>query len=121
MQHADDGAVLDSTYPDLFLECRGLGHLWKLIGYYHQGPEVVRAVMCSRCRMDRHDRWSRGGERLGATYSQPDGYRIGDGGASKWEVRQETLSRVTIFDSADAMHAHLLSGKGSRPRKKATG
>jgi hypothetical protein len=113
---ADDGAVLDESYPDKYLSCRSIGHQWKVIGLFHQGPDVVRALLCGRCDMDRHDYWTRGGERLGSRYHQPDGYRIGDGGASTWEVRREVLNRVTVYDSEDRMMAHLMSG---RTKKKA--
>jgi len=115
-EHTDDRPQeLDSDYPDKFLECRSLQHHWKVIGYYHAMGEIVRALMCERCGTDRHDYWSPSGVRLRNTYSYTDGYSIGNGGASKWEVRQEVLNRVTVYDSPDAMHAALMSGrKGKR-------
>lgn len=119
--HDDDYADLDSNYPGKFLECRSLQHRWKLIGFFHQGGEVVRALVCERCDMDRHDYWSRGGARLRSNYHQPDGYRIGNGGASQWEVRQEVLNRVTVYGSEDQMHASLMAGKGRKAAKKAAG
>lgn len=113
----DDGTELDSSYPDRFLECRSLQHHWKLIGYYHALGEIVRALMCERCGTDRHDYWSPGGARLRNTYTYTDGYSIGNGGASKWEVRQEVLNRVTVYDSPEAMHDALFGGR----KRKSTG
>jgi hypothetical protein len=100
-------ATLDSSYPAKYLECRSLQHRWRLLGFFRANGEIVRALVCERCNMDRHDRWGATGYRYGATYSQPDGYRIGNGGASAWEVRQEVLNRVTIYDSAMAMQAAI--------------
>lgn len=102
-----DGATLDETYPERFLMCRSLQHRWHQIGFFRANGEVVRALVCERCNMDRHDRWSPTGYRYGSTYAQPDGYRIGDGGVSAWEVRQEVLHRVTVYDSAEAMTAAI--------------
>lgn len=110
----DQITQLDSDYPDKFLECRSLAHRWRQIGFYHANGEVVRALMCERCGTDRHDYWSRSGARLRNSYSYSDGYSIGNGGVSRWEVRQEVLSRVTVYDSAEAMNAALLGGRRSR-------
>jgi hypothetical protein len=105
---------LDSSYPDTYLECRSVGHRWKVIGFYHQGGEIVRALLCDRCDMDRHDYWSRQGARLRNSYIQPGGYGITNGGVSKHEVRQEVLNRVDVYDSAEAMNAAIL---GTKKRK----
>lgn len=114
---------LDSSYPDRFLECRSIGHQWQLVGYYHAYGEIVRSLHCPRCNTDRHDRWTRGGARLGNNYTYTDGYGISGGGVTKHEVRQETLRRVHVFDSADDMHRALMSGKSKKApaKKRATG
>lgn len=104
-------AVLDANYPDQFLQCRSLQHRWRLLGFFRANGEVIRALVCERCKMDRHDRWSPTGYRYGSTYTQPDGYRIGDGGASAWEVRQEVLNRVTVYESAAAMNDAIFGSK----------
>lgn len=116
----DKAEELDASYPDKFLECRSIGHQWNLIGFYHAYGEIVRALHCPRCNTDRHDRWTPGGSRLGNTYTYSAGYAIGNGGASKFEVRQETLRRVTVYDSADDMHRSLMAGR-SKAKKKAAG
>lgn len=124
-EHPDAVEELDSDYPENYLQCRSLQHRWGLIGYYHAGGEIVRSLMCERCGMDRHDFWSPGGVRLRNTYTQPSGYRITNGGASKHEVRREVLNRVTVYDNEDLMHAALMSGRGKSKSKaearKATG
>jgi len=115
----DDTTDLDRDYPDIYLECRSLQHRWKLVGYFHAYGEIVRSLTCERCTMDRHDRWSPGGVRLGSSDTQPDGYRIGNGGATAFEVRREVLNRVTIYENEDDMHRTLMAAKGRRTKKKA--
>jgi len=107
-----DGAVLDASYPEHYLMCRSLQHRWRLIGFFRANGEVIRALTCERCHADRHDRWSTNGYRYGSTYSYSDGYRIGDGGASAWEVRQEVLNRFTIYDSPEAMNEAIFGKAG---------
>ena len=80
-------------------------------GFFEANGEVIRALVCERCTTDRHDRWSRNGYRYGSTYNHPDGYRIGNGGASAWEVRQEVLTRVTVYASAEAMNAAIFGAR----------
>src|SRR5262245_56911172 len=106
---------IGADYSDVFLECRVDRHRWKLIGFYHADGAIVRSSMCDRCGCDRRQRWSAGGTILGNSYDYPDGYRIA-GGVSPWEVRTEVMSRVTIYDSPDAMHQALVGR-----RKKSAG
>jgi hypothetical protein len=105
---------LDSSYPQTFLECRDIRHPWQIVGYYHQGGEIVRTLTCPRCGTDRRDYWSPGGMRRRNVYSYADGYRIGDGGVSMFEVRQEVLHRVTVYENEDDMNASLF-----KPRRRA--
>ena len=114
MADDDRATQLDRDYPDRFLQCRSLQHRWQQIGFFHANGEVVRALVCERCGTDRHDRWSRNGSRIGSSYSYTDGYSIGAGGVSAFEVRQEVLNRVTVYDSQDAMNAAIFSGRGKR-------
>jgi hypothetical protein len=117
----DERTELDATYPDRYLECRGLQHRWRVLGYYHANGEVIRSLSCERCGTDRHDRWSPGGARLGSTYDYAEGYSIhtGDRPVRAFEVRAEVLNRVTVYDSADALNQAILSGKRRKPVRKA--
>lgn len=108
---------LSPKYPDNFLTCRELHHSWERIGFYHADGEIVRALMCTRCRADRHDYWSPGGRILRRRYDYPEGYSLSTGGRiSAWSVRQEVLSRVTVYDSPDAMHDALFGPKAKAKR-----
>lgn len=109
----DEGIGKD--YSDTFLECRVDRHRWKVIGFYHADGNVVRSSMCERCGCDRRQRWTPGGSIIGNSYDYPDGYRI-MGGVSPWEVRVEVMSRVTVYDSADAMHDALFGGSKANRR-----
>jgi len=115
--HEDsDGAVLDGSYPDTYLDCRTIQHDWHRIGCYHAYGELVRVLHCNRCGTDRHDHWSASGHRMrAATYDYPDDYKL-SGGPALWEVRRESISRMTIYESADALNAAILGG-----RKRAAG
>src|SRR5262245_39589491 len=63
--HEDsDGAVLDASYPDTYLDCRTIQHDWRRIGCYHAYGELVRVLHCNRCGTDRHDHWSASGHRM---------------------------------------------------------
>jgi hypothetical protein len=105
---------LDASYPDKYLTCRDIRHHWQVVGYYHANGEIVRTVTCRNCGTDRRDYWSPGGMRRRNVYSYPDDYRIGDGGVSMFEVRQEVLSRVTVYETEDQMNASLF-----KPRRRA--
>jgi hypothetical protein len=111
----DERTELDASYPDQFLECRALQHRWVVIGYYHANGEVNRSVTCERCHTDRHDRWSRNGTRLGASYDYADGYAIHAGEPVRaYEVRREVLSRVTVYDSQDALNDAIFGKRSKR-------
>jgi hypothetical protein len=104
---------LDKSYPANFLDCRDLRHPWRAVGYYHAGGYIIRVLICPRCDTTRRDRWSADGSRYPPTYTYPDGYRIGGGGVAMYEVRQEVLSRVTVYETEDQMNAELF-----KPRRR---
>lgn len=107
---------LDASYPEKFLDCRDLRHPWQRVGSYHLSGDIIRVLHCPRCGTDRRDKWAPSGYRRPSTYDYPDGYRIGDGGASALDVRQEVLRRFVVYESEDDMNAALLK---SRRRRKA--
>jgi hypothetical protein len=108
----NDPTELSRDYPDRFLDCRAIGHRWRVIGYFHANGEVNRSLMCERCKSDRRDRWSPGGTRLGSSYDHAEGYLIHGGEAVRaYDVRKEVLSRVTIYDSAEAMAEAMFKGR----------
>jgi len=114
----DERTELDASYPDTFLACRALQHRWVVIGYYHANGEIIRSVTCERCHTDRHDRWSKSGSmRLGSSYDYAEGYAIHAGEAIRaYEVREEVLKRVTVYDSQDAMNDAIFGGRSKRAK-----
>ena len=114
-QTDDERTGLDGSYPQQFLDCRDLRHPWKVVGFYHQGGDVIRSLMCPQCGSDAYDTWSPGATcRRARRYKYAEGYRIGGGGISMQEVREEVLNRVRVFDSEEAMNAELF-----KPRRRA--
>jgi len=100
-RRADDD-TLGPNYPVDYLQCRDLRHAWKLVGYYRANGHIVRALVCERCDMDRHDRLWSSGRLAGRTYTPPEGYYV-PGGVELVDVRAELMDRFTIFESEDDM------------------
>ena len=86
------------------MECRNLGHVWRILGYYRDGDAVLRRLGCARCDTERADRWRRDGLRLSARYTYADGYRRGPGeGIKPFEVRAEMIRRATVYRNESEM------------------
>jgi hypothetical protein len=110
-----------STYDETFLECRNLGHVWRVLGYFRAPTgNVVRHLRCQRCETIRVDAWAFNGDRLGARYHHADGYLITDVGAPihAHDVRVEMIKRATIYESEADMLASITT---PRPRRRAAG
>ena len=96
------------AYDAVYLECRNLGHVWRVAGYYRDGEAVLRRLGCARCSTERTDRWRRDGFRLSARYTYVDGYRMGPGeGVSPGEVRVEMLRRANVYRNEAEMIAAM--------------
>lgn len=117
----DERVELDADYPQQFLDCRDLRHPWKTVGFYHQGGDIVRSLMCPQCNSSAYDTWSPGANRRKPRrYDYADGYRIGGGArVSMQEVREEVLNRVTVYDTVEDMNAALFKPRRGRARKGA--
>lgn len=103
-------------YDEDYLTCRNLGHRWTAIGFYRSAyaGEVRRRLECERCGGARIDRWeARGVNRIGASYSYHDGYRLPGSQPTASAVRVEVVRRATVFASEDEMLAALTNGAGS--------
>lgn len=111
------------NYDDVFLTCRDLRHVWRLVGYYRDNGAVRRLLDCERCGTQRNDRWSQSGERIASSYNYAEQYRM-EGGMDAVEVRREAMHRATIYTSEDQMIHALTAGgrpqaRGSRGRNVA--
>jgi hypothetical protein len=108
MSPARGGGGPLTQYDGTYLECRNLGHVWRVAGYYRDGDAVLRRLGCQRCETERTDRWRRDGERLSARYAYADGYRMGTGeGVKPYEVRAEMMRRATVYRNEAEMFAAL--------------
>jgi hypothetical protein len=101
-------------YDDDQLECRGLAHAWRVIGYFREPDGIVaRDVVCDRCETERTDRWNREtGERQPARYRYATGYRIAAEGerVEGTAVRLETIRRADVFASESQMLDAMTGG-----------
>lgn len=115
-QYEDDPEYALQQYDDTFLLCRDLRHAWATQGFYKAGRDLRRRLVCERCGTERTDIWSATGEtRLGNAYRYPDGFKIGRG--ITWAlVRQEVVSRVTIYENEEQMLNALFSKPRARKR-----
>lgn len=107
------------AYDDVFLTCRDLRHVWRLVGYYREGGTVRRLLDCSRCGTQRNDRWLPNGERVASSYSYAEQYQM-QGGMDAWEVRREAMHRATIYNSEDQM-IHALTAATRTPKVRRSG
>ena len=61
-----------STYDETYLECRNLGHVWRVVGYFRGATgAVLRHLRCQRCETVRVDNWTLSGDRVGAAITTP--------------------------------------------------
>ena len=94
-------------YDGDYLQCRNLGHVWNVWGYYRRGSEVYRHLDCRRCRTERIDHWGTNGARLGNRYLYVEGYRIDrdddDPRLTTTDVRIEMMRRAKVYSSEQAM------------------
>jgi len=106
-----------SAYDEGYLECRNLGHPWRVIGYFRGASGLVlRHVRCQRCETVRIDKWALNGDRIGSTYHHAEGYLMpGLGGAvNPHDVRVEVIKRAVVFASEGEMLAAVTA---RRPRR----
>lgn len=98
-----------TEYDGTYLECRNLGHVWRVAGYYRDGEVVLRRLGCMRCETDRTDRWRRDGFRLPSRYGYVEGYKIegADTPVRPVDVRVEMMRRATIYKDEADMLANL--------------
>jgi hypothetical protein len=94
-------------YEGSWLECRNLGHIWKVWGYYRRGADVYRHLDCQRCHTERVDHWGSNGARLGNRYHYIDGYQLRSDDdhprITTTDVRLEMMTRAKVFASEEAM------------------
>jgi hypothetical protein len=108
---ARPGPIL-SRYDGVYLDCRNLGHVWRIAGYYREGDAVLRRLECQRCGTERTDRWRRDGFRPSARYHYVDGYRMTEGEpVTPTDVRAEMMRRATIYKSQEEMLAAMTGGE----------
>ena len=101
------------NYDGTYLNCRNLGHVWDVVGYYRLDGEVRRRLDCARCGCERLDRWGTNGYRFGSAYTYPEAYRVsleGDERLTTTDVRMEVLARAVVYASQDEMLAHMTGG-----------
>lgn len=104
------------NYDDVYLTCRDLRHVWRLVGYYREGGSVRRVLDCERCGTQRNDKWMPNGERVTSSYSYAEQYQM-EAGMGTWEVRLESMRRATIYTSEDHMIQALTSGGVPKVRR----
>lgn len=90
---------------DTYLECRDLGHSWRVRTLTRQEIRegvrgkhkalwgYLRVARCSRCRTVRTDRIDALGNVSTRSYSYPDNYQIEEKGVSKGQFRLEIIQR----------------------------
>lgn len=109
--------VVLSTYDETYLECRNLGHVWRVLGYFRApAGTVVRHLRCQRCETIRVDHWGFTGDRYPSRYHHAEGYLLPDVGAPirAYEIRVETIRRATIYETEADMLASLDGGRRRR-------
>lgn len=112
----DDEEVIANIHelPEKFLECRTIGHTWKLtyLGPLHgapadarerarrsmYSPDGVRITRCGRCRTDRQDfflyRFGKGLPMfLTRSYAYPDTYQVPGSGNYRANILGELFAR----------------------------
>jgi hypothetical protein len=104
---------------DVSLTCRrgsGIGHAWRVLGWYQHGDETRRSSVCDRCGTTKTDRWvKRTGERHAPRYEHPDGYSLPEQ-PQAYEVRMEVMRRARVFASEEAMITALTEGAVRRSK-----
>lgn len=88
-----------SDYNDTFLECRGLSHLWRHVGYFLDGAYVNRMCVCTRCTCQKIQQTTRDGQLIGTKYQHPDDYLIQGSYIERQDVRREQIKRAGINGS----------------------
>lgn len=103
------------SYDDTYLQCRNLGHRWRVLGFF-KAPDGVtcRSLQCDECDTKRTDYWdSRTGERFQGRYNYAAGYHLSADGdyAHASDVRIEVMRRATVYANESAMLAAITGGK----------
>lgn len=96
------------TKPDIYIECREIGHKWLKIGYFHWSDKgrsaVCRKQKCERCDTTKDTYLSSDGVILESRYDYPDHYlAVGEGRVAPSEVRREAMRRSTVYGSEATM------------------
>lgn len=107
-EHNDN--TLDLThYEEVFLDCRGLQHVWASVGFFQDGGYVSRLVRCSRCGTEKIMTMRHNGTLVRSRYEHPEGYLMKGSALSKADVRVETLRRAekNTFGSLEELHRSL--------------
>lgn len=112
-----DAEAAVHEYDDVYLTCRGLQHVWRVVGFYRNNGSVRRVLDCERCGTQRSDDWRLNGERWPSRYQYAPGYQLKGVHVALSDVRREMISRATIFDSESQMIEALTSN--GRKRKRA--
>ena len=105
-----DAEAAVHEYDDVYLMCRDLRHVWRLVGFYRQNGTIHRVLDCERCTTQRADVWRPSGERVRSNYVYVDGYKLEGVNVDLSDVRREVMSRATVFPSETDMVAALTNG-----------
>ena len=104
-----------AAYDNQYLTCRNPGHSWRILGYYRDGADVCRDLICDRCEAERVDRWTRDTyDRLPGRYKYPAGYLIPTEDGKRTDtadIRRETVRRADVFANETQLLDSLTKGK----------
>ena len=117
LREVTEAAEALSHYDESYLDCRNLGHVWRVLGYFRGATGLVlRHLRCQRCETIRVDKWALNGDRVGSQYHHSEGYLIPDLGApvNSHDVRVEMIRRAVVFASEAEMLASISNGRGRR-------
>lgn len=103
-EHLNAEQMLE-RYEEDYLECRGLLHAWRRVGFFSDGGYISQLTVCERCHTRKITTMTRNGMFVSSRYEHPEGYRLSGSYVSRTDVRRETLRRYAgqVFNSADAL------------------
>lgn len=92
-----------NDYDDTFLECRGLMHAWRHIGFFRDAGFISRLAQCTRCHTRRIQTMTHSGAYVSnPRYEYPEGYNFEY--LERSEFRKETIRRASdMFSSRDEL------------------
>lgn len=105
-----------AALSDQYLQCRDVGHSWRIYYQKREGSVVVRKLWCPSCKTNRKTKINRYGEVVANSYDYADGYLLeGFGriqGRTKSLLRAESINRAPeidldyhIFEEPDSINA----------------